>query len=72
MEKEVCSPVSSPGSKLEAVSPSHPEREVILHVDGAASQWSAAIPALYLAINRFGSGFDFDNSIERIAVRAME
>jgi len=38
----------------------------------AASQWRAAIPALYLAINRFGSGFDFDDSIERVAVRAME
>jgi hypothetical protein len=30
------------------------------------------IPALYLAINRFGSGFDFNGSIDRIAIRAME
>jgi len=37
-----------------------------------AGQWRAAIPALYLAINRFGSGFDFNDSIDRVAVRAME
>jgi hypothetical protein len=38
----------------------------------AAVEWSAATTALYLAVNRFGSRFDFDHAIERVAVRAME
>jgi hypothetical protein len=38
----------------------------------AAVEWSAATMALYLSVNRFGSRFDFDHAIERVAVRAME
>ena len=38
----------------------------------AAVEWSAATTALYLAVNRFGSRFDFDHAIERVVVRAME
>jgi hypothetical protein len=38
----------------------------------AASQWSTATTARYLAINRFWSGFDFDDAIQCVAVRAME
>jgi len=30
----------------------------------AAGEWSAATMALYLAVNRFGSRFDFDHAIE--------
>jgi hypothetical protein len=38
----------------------------------AAVERSAATTALYLAVNRFGSRFDFDHAIERVAVRAIE
>ena len=38
----------------------------------AAGERSAATTACYLAFNRFGSGFDFDHAIERVAVRAMK
>jgi hypothetical protein len=38
----------------------------------AARQWSAATTALYLAINRIGSGFDFHDTIKCVAGRAME
>jgi hypothetical protein len=38
----------------------------------AGSQRPATDAAGYRAINRFRSGFDFDNMIERIAVRTME
>jgi hypothetical protein len=38
----------------------------------AAGEWIAATTALYRAINRFGSWFDSDDLIERVAVRAME
>jgi hypothetical protein len=38
----------------------------------AAGQWRAAIPARYLEINRVGSYFDFDDAIERAAIRAKE
>jgi hypothetical protein len=41
-------------------------------IPSAAVEWSAATTALYLAVNRFGSRFDFDHAIERVAVRAME
>jgi hypothetical protein len=38
----------------------------------AAGEWRATTTALDLAINRVGSGFDFDDAIERVAVWAME
>jgi hypothetical protein len=38
----------------------------------AAGKWIAATTALYRAVNRFGSRFDSDDLIERVAVRAME
>ena len=38
----------------------------------AAREWIAATTALYRAINRFGSWFDSDDLIERVAFRAMQ
>jgi hypothetical protein len=38
----------------------------------AASKWSAAITAGYLAISGFWTGFDFDDVIDRLAIRAFE
>ena len=38
----------------------------------AAGQWAAAVATRYLYVRRFGSGFDFDDPIKRVAIRAME
>jgi len=38
----------------------------------AADEWCLATTARYFAINCIRSGFDFDDLIKRVAVRAME
>jgi hypothetical protein len=38
----------------------------------AADEWCLATTARYSAINCIRSGFDFDDLIKRVAVRAME
>jgi hypothetical protein len=50
-----------------------PQQE-ILHNEFrfATREWSAASPARYFAISRLRAGFDFDDVVESLAIRAFE
>ena len=49
-------------------------QEEILHNElcFAAGEWSAANAARYLTISRLRAGFDFDDVVESLTIRALE
>jgi hypothetical protein len=49
-------------------------QEEILHNEFcfAAGEWSAASAARYLTISRLRAGFDFDDVVESLTIRALE
>jgi hypothetical protein len=49
-------------------------QEEILHNEFcfAAGEWSAASEARYLTISRLRAGFDFDDVVESLTIRALE